>query len=140
MNLDQQFKTLQPVEDPGPNPTYLCAREDLVETAKALKSSLAPLFLVDITALEREDDLCGIYHFMNLNDYIIFRITVPMSKEDLHLPTLSEVYPSANELEREVYDLFGVIYDNHPDLRRVLCAPDFEGHPLRKDYVSNTRD
>ncbi|MBS5594887.1 MAG: NADH-quinone oxidoreductase subunit C [Clostridiales bacterium] len=140
MTLDQQFGALTAVETPGVNPTYLCSRDDLVETVTTLKAALTPLFLVDVTALEREEDLCGIYHFMNLNDYIIFRVVVPMAKDDLHLPTISDIYPAANEMEREVYDLFGIVYDNHPNLKRILCADDFEGHPLRKDYVSNTRD
>ena len=68
MTLDQQFGALSAVETPGVNPTYLCSREDLVETVTALKAALTPLFLVDVTALEREEDLCGIYHFVSLND------------------------------------------------------------------------
>jgi NADH-quinone oxidoreductase subunit C len=51
------------------------------------------------------------------------------------LPTVSGVWPAADWLEREVHDLFGLVFDGHPDLRRILLAEEFEGHPLRRDFV-----
>ena len=62
------------------------------------------------------------------------RLVVRLSGDDPHVPTLSEVYASANWAEREVFDLFGVVFEHHPDLRRILLPDEWEGHPLRKDY------
>jgi NADH-quinone oxidoreductase subunit C len=62
------------------------------------------------------------------------RIKVYLGEEDARVPTVSGVWKTANWLEREVYDMFGVIFEDHPDLRRILMPADYEGHPLRKDF------
>jgi NADH-quinone oxidoreductase subunit C len=64
------------------------------------------------------------------------RITVKtrVSTEDPHLPSVTPEWPTANHQEREVYDMFGVIFDGHPDLRRILMPEDYEGHPQRRDF------
>jgi NADH-quinone oxidoreductase subunit C len=62
------------------------------------------------------------------------RVKVRVPRQDAHVPTLSPVWTSANWAEREAYDLFGIEFDNHPDLRRILMPEDWEGFPLRKDY------
>ena len=66
-----------------------------------------------------------------LNDRV--RLKVELA-EGASVDSVTEVWPSANWMEREVYDLFGVSFRNHPDMRRILLPPDWEGHPLRKDY------
>jgi NADH-quinone oxidoreductase subunit C len=62
------------------------------------------------------------------------RVRLKVSLSDATVDSVTGVWPSANWMEREVYDLFGVTFKNHPDLRRILLPPDWEGHPLRKDY------
>jgi NADH-quinone oxidoreductase subunit C len=62
------------------------------------------------------------------------RVKVQVDGTEPHLPTVTGVWPSAGFLEREVWDLLGVVFDHHPDLRRLLTPDDWEGHPLRKDY------
>ena len=63
-------------------------------------------------------------------------VKVFVNDEDLTLSSITETYPSANFYEREAYDMFGIIFENHPDLTRILMPDDWEGHPLRKNYGS----
>lgn len=73
----------------------------------------------------------------------VFSVKIKTSRDDPHIPTISDVWPTANWHEREAYDLMGIVFDNHPDSvqgpdgphpRRILCPDDWEGFPLRKDY------
>jgi NADH-quinone oxidoreductase subunit C len=57
-----------------------------------------------------------------------------VSTEDPRIPSITGLFPGANWDEREIYDLFGVVFEGHPDMRRILMPEDFEGHPLRRDY------
>lgn len=63
-----------------------------------------------------------------------FSIRLTTDRDAPHLPTVSHVWPAADWHEREVFDMFGIVFDNHPDLRRILCPDDWVGYPLRKDY------
>ena len=67
------------------------------------------------------------------------RLKVRVDEDDAHVPTAMTLWPIANWLEREVWDMFGVRFDGHPDLRRLLLYEEFVGHPLRKDYPINRR-
>lgn len=139
MSLAEKVMTLVPVEDAFCQ-VFDVARENLVNTVRTLKEEHGVNMIIDCTAVEYEEDLCGIYHFMCEESFELIRLRVHLDKEDLHLPSICDIFPACNQMEREAYDLFGIIYDGHPNLTRILCAEDFEGHPLRKDYVSNTRD
>ena len=92
--------------------------------------------LVDITAVDRPEDLARfevVYHFLSM--YKNHRIRVKMAvPEDAMVHSLIPVYPAANWFEREVFDLFGILFSGHPDLRRILTDYGFRGHPLRKDF------
>jgi NADH-quinone oxidoreductase subunit C len=74
------------------------------------------------------------YHLYSLEHNHRLRVKVFLAEDDAHLPTMVNIWKSANWLEREVYDMFGVKFVNHPDLRRILMPADYEGHPLRKDF------
>jgi NADH-quinone oxidoreductase subunit C len=63
-----------------------------------------------------------------------FAVRVVVDRDDPGIPSVAQVWPTANWHEREAYDLMGIRFGNHPDLRRILCPEDWEGHPLRKDY------
>jgi NADH-quinone oxidoreductase subunit C len=71
---------------------------------------------------------------LNLGEATRVRIRVQVPADDVHVPTLVDLYPGADAMEREVFDMFGLIFDGHPDLTRILMPEDWEGHPLRKDF------
>ena len=92
--------------------------------------------LVDITAVDypgQRKRFEVVYHFLSM--YLNHRIRVKMavSEEDI-VPSITQVHPSANWFEREVFDMFGILFSGHPDLRRILTDYGFRGHPLRKDF------
>ena len=92
--------------------------------------------LVDITAVDypdRERRFDVVYHFLSM--YQNHRIRVKTAvRESEAVPSITGVHPSANWFEREVFDLFGLLFSGHPDLRRILTDYGFRGHPLRKDF------
>lgn len=94
-------------------------------------------FLMDLTAIEEEGLSC-IYHFMSLVSNELIRVKVKLD-EKLEIPSLTKYWLAANVQEREVYDLFGINFIGHPDLKRILCPDDFVGHPLRKDFKVDKR-
>ena len=92
--------------------------------------------LVDITAVdypERSDRFDIVYHFLSMYQNKRIRLRVAM-REDEMLSSICDIHPSANWFEREVFDMFGVLFTGHPDLRRLLTDYGFRGHPLRKDF------
>ncbi len=120
-------------------PTILVPREHLVETGRVLRDSpgLAFEVLTEITAGDwwpAEPRFQVVYHLLSPERGLLLRLLVRLASDDPHVPTLAGVWPSASWLEREVWDLFGVVFEGHPDLRRLLMPEDWEGHPLRKDY------
>ncbi|WP_071796923.1 NADH-quinone oxidoreductase subunit C [Natronohydrobacter thiooxidans] len=92
--------------------------------------------LVDITGVDypgRRKRFEVVYHFLSM--YLNQRIRVKLAVgEDEIIPSITQVHPSANWFEREVFDMFGILFSGHPDLRRILTDYGFRGHPLRKDF------
>ncbi len=92
--------------------------------------------LIDITAVdypERDKRFDVVYNFLSMYQNHRIRLRVAVREEDM-LPSITEVHPSANWYEREVFDMFGLLFTGHPDLRRILTDYGFRGHPLRKDF------
>jgi NADH-quinone oxidoreductase subunit C len=115
----------------------------LVETCRALCDAPALDFkvLAEVTAadyLPREPRYEVVYHLLSISKRQRLRLKVRVAR-DGSLPTVQGVWRGAGWLEREVWDMFGIIFDDHGDLRRLLMPEDWEGHPARKDYPVQIR-
>jgi NADH-quinone oxidoreductase subunit C len=98
--------------------------------------------LSDLTAVDylgRTPRFEVVYQLYSITLNHRLRVKVPVSEDDAVLPTATHLWKSANWAERETYDMFGFRFDGHPDLRRILMYPEFQGYPLRKDYPLNLR-
>ncbi len=120
-------------------PTLYIPREQLVAVARALRDRTDLRFevLAELTAVDwwpREPRFEVVYILISVEHGMRLRLQVRLNGEDAHLRTVCEVWPSANWFEREVWDMFGIVFDGHPDLRRLLMPEDWDGYPLRKDY------
>ena len=116
-----------------------CERENLVEVVMDLANKCKYDGFLDTCVVEFEEDFVGVYNLMNLEDMDMLRLEVHFPKDDAWLPSLSGFFKACLILERESYDLMGVEYKGHPDLRRVFLPDDFVGHPLRKSYNNPIR-
>ena len=118
--------------------TIFVPREAITEVCSFLKTAHGFDMLADLCGADRgpeEDPRFEVnYHLLGTKHHNRLRLKVLLSEDDPHVETVSNVWKTANWHERETFDLFGVIFDNHPDLRRILLPSDFDGHALRKDY------
>jgi len=120
--------------------TLVVPRAAIAEVCAHLKA--APGFefdmLADLTGVDRgpeEEPRFEVnYHLFSTKRYHRLRLKVLLDQEDTHVPTVTGVWRTANWHERETFDMFGVIFDGHPDLRRILLPDDWQGHALRKDF------
>jgi NADH-quinone oxidoreductase subunit C len=120
-------------------PTLYVSRDELPSVARALRDGpdLRFNFLAELTAIDfwpRDPRFEVVYVLVSIERRARLRLKVRLSGDDAHIGTVSGIWPAANWLEREVGDLFGVVFDGHPDPRRLLMPEDWEGYPLRKDY------
>ena len=96
--------------------------------------------MVDLTVVDwfrkKEPRFEVVIQFLSTSQNMRKTVKVFVNDEDLTLSSITEIYPSANFYEREAFDMFGIIFENHPDLTRILMPDDWEGHPLRKNYGS----
>jgi len=124
--------------------TVYTSREHLPLVARVLRdhAELNYSLLIDITAVDywpREPRFELVYLFVSLDRGARLRLKVKLAGQDARVATVSDMWPAANWLEREVGDLFGILFEGHPDPRRLLMPEDWEGHPLRKDHPVQIR-
>lgn len=116
--------------------TLVVDRDAIVPVCRYCRDELGFNFLSDLTCtdwLDRDPRFDVVYHLTSLNDWTRFRLKVQVNLDET-VPTVIPVWSAANWPEREVWDLFGVTFGGHPDLRRLLLPEGWVGHPLRKDY------
>jgi NADH-quinone oxidoreductase subunit C len=101
-------------------------------------------YLMDLTAVDclrlgKTHRFEVVYHFFSLSKKHRVRIKIPLSAQDPEVDSISSLWAGADWYEREVWDMFGVKFRNHPNLKRILMYEEFQGHPLRKDYPIRKR-
>jgi NADH-quinone oxidoreductase subunit C len=113
-------------------------REFIVDACRLLKDERQFDMLADLCGADRgpeeEPRFVVNYHLFSTKHHDRIRLKVRVDEADPHIPTVTGLWKTANWHERETYDMLGIIFDGHPDLRRILLPSDFDGHALRKDY------
>jgi len=127
-----------PLSEAKIDPFAVVKRERIVEVCRFLKSEpgLELDFLEDLTAIDwpKRNVIEIVYHLASYKQRHLIVLKVETDRASPSLDSVESVWKTANWFEREVYDLFGVLFAGHPDLRRILLPDDWVGHPLRKDY------
>jgi NADH-quinone oxidoreductase subunit C/D len=133
-------------------PTLWIHRDSIHEVLRYLKNEVSNPYrmLYDLTAIDErprlniqnqpDSDFTVLYHLLSYdrNEYI--RIKIPLAGDCPTIPSITDIWPSANWYEREIWDMFGIIFDGHPHLTRILMPPTWHGHPLRKEHPARATD
>ncbi|MEI7818332.1 MAG: NADH-quinone oxidoreductase subunit C [Desulfuromonadales bacterium] len=118
--------------------TVTVAKDAIIDVLSFLKLSLQYNLLTDLTAVDylgkKEERFMMVYLLYSIPNKDRLRIKTAVTESECKIPTATTIWKTANWLEREVFDLFGITFEGHPDLRRILMTDDWVGHPLRKDY------
>jgi NADH-quinone oxidoreductase subunit C len=119
--------------------TSLFVKPDrIVELSKSLRDTYQFEQLSDMTAVDYHPEIKPrfhvVYQFNSYRNNLRLEVRVPVNENYLAIDSVEPIYPNANWFEREIWDMFGIKFEGHPDLRRILMPYDWEGHPLRKDY------
>lgn len=123
-------------------PTIICKRNGFLDFMKHLKDEEGFKYLIDLAGVDYlnypqknfEERFEVVYHLYNLDNKALLRVKVRISETDNWQYSVTSLWETANWFERECYDMFGITFKGHPNLKRVLMPDDWEGHPLRKDY------
>lgn len=133
-------------------PTLWVSRHAIRDVLRHLKADAEPPYrmLYDLTAIDERtrtrrngqpaSDFTVVYQLFSFERNAYIRIKVALTEDHPSLPTVTDIWPAANWYEREVWDMFGIFIENHPNLRRILLPPTWRGHPLRKDYPARATE
>jgi NADH-quinone oxidoreductase subunit C/D len=154
IQLQQRFEdalvSLQQTQDNIP--TLWVSRDKIHNVLRYLKTDIERPYklLYDLTAIDErqrahrdgqpESDFTVVYHLYSFGRNEFTRIKVPLKSDRLSLATAADIWPAANWYEREVWDMFGIVFDGHPHLRRILMPPTWVGHPLRKEHPARATE
>lgn len=117
-------------------PSFYVSKDQLLEVVTYLKQEQNFALLLDVCAVDyypRDPRFEVVYHLLRPHDVGRIRLKVRLADQEL-IPSLVPLYPGANWPERETFDMFGIPFAGHPDLKRIYMPDDWEGYPLRKDY------
>jgi NADH-quinone oxidoreductase subunit C/D len=133
-------------------PTFWVSKSDIHEAIHSLRSSIPDPYtmMYDLTAIDERgrthrdgqppSDFTVVYHLYSFERNAYVRLKVALNETQLSLPTITDIFPSANWYEREVWDMFGIVFDRHPHLVRILMPRTWGGHPLRKDHPARATE
>ena len=127
-------------EEPYGLLTLSTTREEIIPILEFLKNhkTYQISFLTDLTGVHypdgKEREFMVVYHAHSFVNNFRIRLKVFISEADIHVPTATGIYASANWMERETYDFYGILFDGHPDLRRILNIEEMDYFPMRKEY------
>lgn len=150
--LLRKFPGLREQQTVDAIPTFWAAREEVRAVLRHLKAGVAPGYrmLYDLTAIDERvranregqpaSDFTLVYQLLSFDRNAFVRIKVALSDSDLHLETVSDIWPNANWYERECRDMFGIGFDNHPTLYPLIMPPTWQGFPLRKEHPARATE
>jgi NADH-quinone oxidoreductase subunit C len=126
------------VTDEVSDPFAVVSRDNLVDICLYLRdnSDLKFDYLVFLSGMDYKDKLAVVYHLYSMDHKHRFVMKVYVTTDEPNLPSIERVWKTANWHEREAWDMYGIVFDGHPNHIRILTPYDWEGHPLRKDYVT----
>ena len=136
---DPLAQSLEVREAQSQEATLLVEAKELISICKKLKNEFGYNMLLDVCGVdypERKSRFDVVYHLLNTENGSRLRLKVALAADE-SVPTVTTVWAGANWFEREAFDMFGIQFAGHPDLRRILCHHEFEGYPLRKDYPAD---
>lgn len=122
--------------------TCVIRREKLLDVCLHLRDKLKFDMMTDLCGVdypERNERFEVVYHLYSVDEAKRLRLKVRVPQNDVVVPSVGGIWKAANWFEREAFDLFGIRFEGHPNLKRILCHHEFEGHALRKDYPKNRR-
>lgn len=144
--IETKFPNATIQEDNYQMTNVVVAKSDIYDLVSFLKSDLGFGFLTDICGAHYPQIEGGefqvVYHLHHLPKNIRLRLKVNLSVSDITIPTMVPLFSAANWMERETFDFYGIQFEGHPDLRRILNMDDMDYHPMRKEYAleDETRD
>ncbi|MDF1596737.1 MAG: NADH-quinone oxidoreductase subunit C [Acidimicrobiia bacterium] len=134
--IAEQFDDIEWTLSTGQD-VFMVPKDRVLDIVQAAKDAGFEL-LADLTVTDyfrgRSPRFELVINLLSMQHQLRLRLRAPVPVENVHVPSVVGVYPGANFYEREAFDLFGLVFDGHPDLTRILMPDEWEGHPLRKDF------
>ncbi len=143
--LKEKFgEAIEEIAYPHDQLAVVIKRDSICDVLTFLKNDDETLFdhFMDLTAVDyigREPRFEVVIHLVSIPKHHRIRLKIKLQESDPVMPTITPVYPAANWFERECWDLYGIKFDGHPNLTRIMLYDGFQGHPLRKDYPLKKR-
>ncbi len=135
--LNQKFGNCAEIFEDNTNQSIKVKPEKLVEVMQELRDNSKYDFkvLMNLSSVDYPENFTMVYHLNSLTYLHKVTVKVELDKANPQVPSITPVWKGANVQERETYDLMGIVFTGHPNLKRILLADDFVGHPLRKDFT-----